>query len=406
MKLTAKRVLKLAKIPGRHPDGNGLYLQVINPSNVSWLFRYRYGGRERYAGLGPLHTIGLADARERAKQARTLLLDGVDPLEQRKAAKVQRALEAARSMSFEQAARAWHAQHERAWKNPKHTLNTLNSLVTYAFPKIGALPVGAIGTGEVLRVLEPIWHDKTDTASRLRGRIEAILAWAQVRGYRSGDNPARWSSHLDQTLPAPSKVTKVAHHPALPYRELPAFLAELRQQKGVGARALEFLILTCARTGEAIGARWDEFDFDAGIWVIPEQRMKSGRTHRVPLAPRSLEILRSVYREANNPYVFIGAKAGAGLSDMALTTVLRRMGRTAITVHGFRSTARDWMAEQTSFAREICEMALAHAIGDKTEAAYLRSDLLAKRFALANAWASYCTRQPGEGEVVPLRARP
>jgi integrase len=403
MKLTAKRVLRALKKPGRYPDGDNLYLQVATPGKGSWLLRYERHGRERLMGLGPLHTISLSEARERAKQARQLLLDGIDPLESRKAAQAQRALAAARAMTFEQAARTWHQQHERSWKNPKHGRQVLETLVSYAFPKIGALPVNEIDVGQTLRCIEPIWQDKTETASRVRARIEAVLDWATVRGYRQGDNPARWRGHLDQVLPARRKLAKPEHHPALPYREVAAFIAELRSHDGVAAKALEFCILTATRTKETIGAKIDEID--EATWTIPAGRMKGGREHRVPLCERALEILAELPREDGNDFVFVGA-TGAGLSDVAMGRQLRRMGRNDITVHGFRSCFRDWAAEVSHFPNHVIEQALAHAIGAKVEAAYRRGDLYTKRRQLMAAWAQYCGKVNGDAKVVPMRAAP
>jgi integrase len=404
MKLTAKRVLRALKKPGRYPDGDNLYLQVATPGKGSWLLRYERHGRERLMGLGPLHTIGLAEARDRAKQARQLLLDGIDPLESRKAAQAQRALAAARAMTFEQAARNWHRQHERSWKHPKHGRQVLETLVTYAFPKIGALPVNAIDTGLVLKCLEPIWPDKTETASRVRARLEAVLDWATVRGYRQGDNPARWKGHLDQVLPARSKLAKIEHHPALAYNQIAAFIAELRTHDGVAAKALEFTILCSARTKETIGAKIDEINVAEATWTIPAGRMKGGREHRVPLSERALELLAELPREPDNDYLFVGA-SGAGLSDVAMGRQLRRMGYGDITVHGFRSSFRDWAAEVANFPNHVVEQALAHAIGNAVEASYRRGDLFAKRKQLMAAWAQYCAKPAnGDANVVPIRA--
>jgi integrase len=402
MKLTAKRVLRALKKPGRYPDGDNLYLQVATPGKGSWLLRYERQGRERLMGLGPLHTIGLAEARERAKQARQLLLDGIDPLESRKAAQAQRALAAARAMTFEQAARTWHQQHENSWKHPKHGRQVLQTLIDYAFPKIGALPVNEIDTGQVLRCIEPIWPDRTETASRVRARIEAVLDWATVRNYRAGDNPARWKGHLSEVLPAPRKLAKIEHHPALPYNQIAAFIAELRSHEGVAAKALEFCILTATRTKETIGAKIDEIK--EATWTIPAGRMKGGREHRVPLSERALEILAELPREPDNDFVFIGA-SGAGLSDVAMGRQLRRMGRDSITVHGFRSTFMDWAHERTSAPKVVIDMALAHKVGDKVEAAYRRGDLYNKRKALMQVWAQHCGKPAnGDAKLVPLRA--
>jgi integrase len=402
--LTTKRIAKLRRRQGRFHDGHGLYLQVLGPKSASWILRYVKHGKERMLGLGPLIVVGLKEARERAKAARLQLLDGIDPVEDRKAKKVERALAAAKTMSFADCAAAYHTQHEGKWKNAKHAAQFLSTLRTYAFPVIGTLPIASIDTPLVLKVVEPIWQDKTETASRTRGRIESVLDWATVRGYRSGDNPARWKGHLDQVLPARGSIAKVEHHAALPYRELPAFMADLRGREGVAARSLEFTILTAARTGEVIGARWDEIDTASATWIIPAGRMKGSREHRVPLSSRAVELLEEVYREDGNDYVFLGSQRGGSLSNMAMTATLKRMGRADITVHGFRSTFRDWAAERTNFPNHVAEMALAHVIGDKVEASYRRGDLFDKRRKLMEAWASYCSRPAGDGTVVVLRS--
>jgi integrase len=404
MGLTQKRIEKL-KTPGRYSDAHQLYLQVQSPTNKSWLFRYTFDGRERFMGLGPLHTIGLEEARERARQARKTLLDGADPLAVRAAEAAQRALEAARTITFEVAAKTYYQSHEASWKNAKHRQQFLNTLNTYVFPKIGKLPVADIDTGLVLKCIESIWQDKTETANRTRGRIEAVLDWATVRGYRKGDNPARWRGHLSEVLPARGRIQKTNHHAALPFVEIPEFMSELRAREGVAARALEFTILTVARTGETIGAMWHEIDLKEKIWTIPAGRMKASKEHRVPLSNRALEILRALPREKKNPFVFIGSRKG-GLSNMAMASVLGRIGRDDITVHGFRSTFRDWAAERTAYPNHVVEMALAHVIGDKVEAAYRRGDLFAKRLRLIADWAKFVITKPAStsAKVVPLRA--
>ena len=402
MALTAKKVEKL-KRPGRYGDGHGLYLQVVNPRNRSWLLRFERNGRERWMGLGPLHTFSLAEARERARKARQQLADGIDPLQARGAQRATQALEAARAMTFEQAVRAYFDGHERKWRNAKHRAQFLSTLKTYAFPRIGRLPVAAIDTGLVLKCIEPIWQDKTETASRLRGRIEAVLDWATVRGYRTGDNPARWKGHLAEVLPARGQIQKTNHHAALPYGELPDFMAQLAARGGVAARALELTILTAARTGEVIGARWDEIDFKAKTWVVPARRIKGGKEHRVPLCDRAHQLLKSLPREHGNSFVFIGPSRGSGLSNMAMLKTLQRMGRGDLTVHGFRSTFRDWAAERTNYPNHVVEMALAHAIGDKVEASYRRGDLFAKRVRLMADWAKFCSQPTVSGGVIPLR---
>jgi integrase len=406
MRLTTKRVLRALKIAGRYPDGDNLYLQVSKPGKGSWLLRYTRDGRERMLGLGPLHTVTLAEARVRAKAARQLLLDGVDPVDQKRAQKAQRALAAAKLMTFEEAARTYHTGHEGKWRNRQHAHQWINSLERYVFPIIGDLPVAEIDTGLVLKCIEPHWQSTTETMSRVRGRIESVLGWAAVRGYRTGDNPAQWRNHLDKVLPARNKIARPNHHLALPYSQIAQFLADLRPREGAAVRALEFAIYTAARTGEVVGARWSEIDFTEKLWIIPAGRMKGGQQHRVPLSDRALEILAEVAREDGNEFVFIGPRVGAGLSGTALFNVLRRMGGTDITVHGFRSTFRDWASEKSNFPNHVVEMALAHAIADKTEAAYRRGDLLPKRRALMQAWAQYCARLPANGGnvIVPLRA--
>jgi integrase len=365
MSLTTKRIAKLRRRPrGRFHDGHGLYLQVRGPRSASWILRYVRHDEERMLGLGPLHVVGLAEARQRARAARLQLLDGIDPVEHRKQKKVERVLAAAKTMTFEQAAKAYHAQHEAKWKNAKHSAQFLSTLKQYAAP-INSLPVASIDTGLVLRCVEPNWVTKTETMSRVRGRIESVLDWATVRGYRSGDNPARWKGHLSEVLPARGQIAKVEHHAALPYRELPGFMQELRTREGVAARALEFTILTASRTGEVIGAQWDEIDLATATWKIPAGRMKGSREHRVPLSPRAVELLGELYREDGNDHVFLGSRK-SGLSNMGLAAVLKRMDRNDITVHGFRSSFRDWAAEQPNTANFVVEAALAHIVADRS----------------------------------------
>jgi integrase len=404
--LTSKKVER-TKTPGRLHDGHGLYLQIKGAENKSWLLRYERDGRERWLGLGPLHTFSLKEARERARAARQLLHDGIDPIEDRKAKRAERALAAAKSMSFRDCAETYIAANESAWKNAKHAAQWTATLKTYVYPHIGHLAIADIDTGLVLKCIEPIWREKTETASRVRGRIESVLDWATVRKYRTGDNPARWTGHLEHVLPSKGKLAKVNHHAALPYAELPDFMRRLRERDGVAAKALEFTVLTAARTNEVIGAKWDEIDLQAGTWTIPSDRMKGGREHTVPLSKRAVELLRELPTEEGNGHVFIGPTQGVGLSNMAMTAVLRRMGHGDITIHGMRSTFRDWAAERTNYPNHVVEMALAHAVGDKVEAAYRRGDLIQKRRQLAEAWAKYCTSPPvrAAGTVTPIRER-
>lgn len=401
-KLTAVTVSRKKK-PGRYGDGDGLWLQVGPTGGKSWLLRYELHGRARQMGLGPVDLVPLADARDRARAARRQLLDGIDPIEARRQERAQRLLEAATAKTFKECAVAYIAAHEAGWKNEKHAAQWPSTMEAYVYPMIGALPAASIDTGLVLKCLEPIWTTKPETAGRVRGRIERVLAWAKTRGYRQGENPARWRGHLDTLLPARSKVQRVNHHAALPYAEIPGFMADLRQHGGTSARALEFVILTAARTGEAIGAKWPEIDTAKAVWTIPAERMKSGKEHRVPLSGRALEILDELPSEGD--FVFPGGREGKPLSNMALLMQLRRMNRDDLTAHGFRSTFRDWAAEQTAFPNFVAEMALAHVVGDKVEAAYRRGDLMAKRAKLMQAWASYCATPASKGTVTPIRGR-
>ena len=395
-KLTARKV-QTAR-PGKYGDGLGLWLRVRKDGTKSWVLRYMLAGRSREMGLGPIHTISLAQARVAATKCREQLLGGFDPIDER-----QRERTAALGrMTFKECAEQFLKAHESSWSNPKHRKQWSSTLEIYAFPRLGDLPVNAIGTSEVMRALEPIWREKTETASRLRGRIERVLDWAKVREYGDGDNPARWRGHLDQLLPAPSKIAPVKHHPALPYRDVPVFMEALREQVGIAARALEFAILTAARSGEVRGIKWDEVDRET--WIVPAERMKANKEHRVPLPERALAIMEEMRKHGETGFVFESQmRAGKPLSDMSLLAVLKRMGRDDLTVHGFRSTFRDWVAEQTAYPREVAEQALAHTISNQVEAAYLRSDLFDKRQGLMSDWAAYCEHPPAKGAVVPIR---
>ena len=396
-KLTALKVASL-NAPGFHGDGGNLYLQVSPTGTKSWVLRYQIAGRQRWMGLGPLELVSLSDARKRALAARLKLLEGIDPIEEKRAAR--RA--AGDAVTFKEAAERYIAAHEKSWKNPVHRAQWTSTLTAYAYPTLAKTPVDAITVGHVIKVLEPIWSTKSETASRVRGRIELVLDWASARGYRQGDNPARWRGHLDKLLPPKSRVAKVKHHAALPYGDLPDFMVALEGQEGVGARALAFTILTAARTGETIGATWDEIDLDAKCWTVPAERMKAEKEHRVPLSKQALGILKALPREGE--YVFPGGKAKRPLSNVAMLAVLRRMGRGNITTHGFRSTFRDWAAERTSYAAEVAEMALAHTVADKVEAAYRRGDMFEKRRRFMQDWATFATSSPTTATVTPLRA--
>ena len=422
-KLKALTVARM-KAPGMHNDGGGLYLQVSGAGAKSWIFRYRVAefdpntgevardsatnkarGTSREMGLGSASVVSLDEARELAADCRRLRQQGIDPIEARREAKLRAALEQARSLKFREAATAYIAAHRAGWRNEKHAAQWTATLQTYAYPVFGEASVQAIDTALVMNVLDPIWSSKTETAGRVRGRIEVILDWATVRGFRSGENPARWRGHLDKLLPARSKVRKVKHHAALPYAEIGAFLRELRSREGASARALEFTILTAVRTGESLGAKWTEIDLANRVWIVPAERMKASREHRVPLSEAALELLTRVKEAQEGDVVFPGAYSGRPLSNMALLELLRGMGWGRVTTHGFRSTFRDWAAELTSFPSEVVEMALAHAVADQVEAAYRRGDLFHKRRRLMEAWAQFCAKaSQGTGTVVvPMR---
>ena len=408
LKLTALKVGR--DLPaGMYADGAGLYLQVTSEGAKSWIYRFSLRGKPREMGLGSLKAVSLADARADAERCRGLRQKGADPIEVRKAERAQAALEDAKAITFKEAAERYITAHRAGWKAAKHSSLWENTLKTYAYPVMGKVSVQAIDTALVLKVLEPIWTSKPETAGRVRSRIEVILDWAKSRGLRQGENPARWRGHLQYQLPARSKVRRVKHHPALPYAELPDFIVKLRKEVGIGARALEFTILTAARTGEIIGASRDEANMSDKLWTVPGARMKAGKEHRVPLSGRALAILKDVTAPQNRDHAFIfpGGKHGKPLSNMAMASVLRRMERDDITVHGFRSTFRDWAAEQTNYPNEVVEMALAHAVSDKVEAAYRRGDLFEKRRGLMADWATYCNSPKAakrSDTVVPMRA--
>ena len=357
-------------------------------------------------GLGPVELVSLAEARDAALAARKLVLSGIDPIEHRKAAKA--ALVAAKPVfTFRQVAERYIAAHERAWKNEKHRHQWGATLKSFCYPVFGEKPVDQIDIGLVMRVLDGLWHEKPETATRVRGRIESILDYAKARGWRYGENPARWKGHLENLLPKRSKLAQVKHHAALPWPEMGTFMETVRAAASVTGWALEFTILTAARTSETLGAVWSEIDLAARCWTVPGRRMKAGQEHRVPLTDRAIEILEAVapLRTSGASFVFPGAKAGKGLSQMALVMALRRLGHGDMTVHGFRSTFRDWAAESTNYPREVAEAALAHTLRDRVEAAYRRSDLFEKRRQLMEEWDRFCDRPAvPQGAVMPMRA--
>jgi integrase len=381
-----------------YADGGGLYLQITE-GGASWVYRYMLNGRAREMGLGPLALFGLQEARAKALDARRLRHEGVDPIEARRAARAQTRLDAAKAMTFQQCADRYIKDHRAGWRNGKHVEQWESSVRRFTFPVIGALPVQTIDTALVRKVLDPIWTTKPETASRVRGRIESILDWAKASGYRTGENPARWKGHLDDLLPPRSKLCRVEHYSAMPYDQLPGLLVELRAQDGIVARALEFTILTAARVSEAVGARWSEISGD--VWTVPAQRMKGGKPHRVPLSRRAMDLLEMLPR--NGDLIFPGPKFGRALNINAPRKLLIGMCH-RVTVHGFRSSFRDWVAERMDFPSEVAEMALAHVVASKVEAAYRRGDMFEKRRRLMDAWAAFCTSEPTErGKVVSLQ---
>ena len=412
-RLTALQVGRL-KAPGMYADGGGLYLQIKAAGARSWVFRYRTGGRTtpRDMGLGSLTDVSLAVARDKAADMRRTLDAGVDPIDARKKADAQAELDRAKVITFKECATAYIASQKDGWRNAKHAAQWTATLEAYAYPIMGKLPVADIGIEHVLKVLEQrcddlpgkptLWKGKTETASRVRGRIESILDWAKVRKYRAGENPARWRGNLQALLPKRSKVQKVTHHAALPYSEIGAFVGDLRKREATAARALEFLILTAARTSEVTGARWREIDMGAKIWTVPAERIKGGKTHRVPLSERAIAILGDLGEGKPDDHVFPGGVAGQPLSENAMLALLARMERDDLTAHGFRSTFRDWAAEQTNYPREAAEMALAHVVSDKVEAAYRRGDLFEKRKRLMEDWGQFCAAVAKAGSVVPI----
>ncbi|ANP44461.1 tyrosine-type recombinase/integrase [Candidatus Viadribacter manganicus] len=408
-KLSDAKIKRLSA-PGIYADGAGLYLQVTRgkagDARRSWFVRLRLPeGRSRDMGLGTFELVPLADARTKALAARVEAKAGRDPLAAREAEKLQAKVEAARALTFRQAAEAYIAAHRDRWRSAKHANQWSVTLATYAYPVFGDFQVAVIDKRDVLAVLEPIWAAKPETASRLRGRIEAVLDWAAERGYRAeGDNPAR-RDRLKHSLPSRAALAKAkprGNHAALPFTDAPAFWRELAQREGVAPRALAFAILTAARTGEVIGADWREMDLVNAVWTLGADRMKGGREHRVPLSKPAVALLRELGPKEAGP-VFAGPNGA--LSNMALLQTLRRMGRADVTAHGFRSTFRDWAAERTAFAREVAEAALAHAIGDKVEAAYRRGDLFDKRRRLMGAWAGYLETPTAKSSVVGLRVK-
>lgn len=411
-RLSALQVTKLTK-PGLYGDGGGLTLQITPSGAKSWLFRYMVSGKSFGMGLGPTHTVSLAEARQKALDARKLLIEGINPLSAKKKNQIAAALANAKMMTFDQCAESYILAHKASWKNAKHVDQWTNTLNTYASPVFGHLPVAEIDTGLVVKCLSPIWESKTETASRVRGRIESVLGWATTSGYRTGENPARWKGHLENLLATISKTSRTKNHPSLPWHSIAAFVLALRAREGVSARAVEFAILTACRSGEVRGARWSEFDMAGKLWTIPAERMKAKREHQVPLSDAALVLLESMTKDDDTDVVFAGTK-GQPLSDMSLTAVIRRMNGDekpvwmdangdTITVHGFRSSFRMWAAETTNYPREVAEHALAHQLPDAVERAYQRGSQFAKRAALMAEWSTYCATVPTDAVIKPIR---
>jgi len=402
--------VKHTQRPGKYADGGNLYLQVrkstrkVETDDVtkSWLFRYSRFGKDTWLGLGPYPDVMLSEARDLATRERKKLRHGIDPLTDKRARQIAARTAHENMLSFAECAELYIESQAPGWSNPKHIEQWRSTLKNLAGPIIGHLPVDQIDTALIMRCIEPKWTTKTETASRLRGRIEAVLDWSAVRGYRKGDNPARWRGHLDKLLPRPSQVVRVKHHPALPYVDIGVFMQQLRKDAGVASRALEFTILTAARTNEVIKAEWSEFDLDLKTWIVPAERMKSKRSHRVPLSASAVSVLETLGGPSET-YVFPGHKRNSHLSNVAMLQVLKRLERTGITVHGFRSTFRDWCAESTNYPADVAEMALAHALRDKTEAAYRRGDLFEKRARLMTDWARYSSEPKAPAAVIPMR---
>ena len=387
-KYLSDRAVAAIKAEGRHPVGGvpGLLLRVTGTDHRGWVLRVMVGDKRRDMGLGSYPSTSLALARDKAREVHDSLRSGVVPPTPAKAVR-QAIAEQVVGKTFKQCATDFMRDKASEWKNPKHRQQWENTLTTYAYSHLGAVPVSEIALPHVLACLEPIWRTKTETATRVRGRIESVLDWATVREYRTGENPARWKGHLDKVLPAPGKLAKVEHHPALPIDSMPTFMASLRKREGIAARALEFAILTAARSGEVRGANWAEIDMDAGVWTVPASRMKAGKEHRVPLSLSTIQLLKATPRLEGTELIFPGNK-GQPLSDMSMTAVLRRMEVDAVP-HGFRSTFRDWCGDRTTYPRDMAEMALAHQLTNEVEAAYRRGDALEKRREMMESWAAF-----------------
>ena len=415
--------IKHAK-PGYWLDGDGLYLQVSQSGAKSWIYRFQINGKRREMGLGSLGNVTAKEARRRAAEARALVHNKIDPLEHRKqqaqAAAARAAQVAAGAITFKKVSLEYIEANRAGWKNVKHVSQWENSLATYAYPVMGDTPIGEVDTAMVLEVVNPIWHSKTETAKRLRGRIELVLSYAKAKGYRSGENPAAWRGHLENVLPKPGKIAPHKPQPALPYDRMSEFMGDLRQREGVSVLCLEFVILTACRSGEALKAKWSEIDEEKGVWTIPAERMKASREHRVPLSDAAMAVIEDAKKVSQGEYIFPGVRSGKPMTDMSLTSLVKRMDaervrdgverwldKTSgkrIVPHGFRSSIRDWAAEVTHYPGEMAEMALAHTVGNKVEAAYRRGDMFEKRRQLMADWATWCEPKK-TATVTPIKSK-
>jgi integrase len=403
--LSALEVRRLTN-PGLHAVGGtaGLLLQVSPVGARSWILRTIVGTKRRDIGLGGFPDVSIAQAREKARELKEQIRQGVDPVAQRKAARASVLAEQAKEITFDESARRYINSIEPQFSNIKQAAQWRSSLNDYASPVIGKLPVGSVDLVMIQKILDPIWTTKTETATRVRARMESVLAWATVSGYRKGDNPARWKDNLDKIMPKPEKLRKRKNFVALPWREAAAFMTNLRQRTGRGAKALEFLILTAARSGEVRGAKWGEIDFDANLWTIPAERMKNREEHTVPLCADAMKLLRSLPKGRADAFIFPGEKRAQSLSDVSIAKPLKAMG-VAVTVHGFRSTFRDWCAESTNYPNIVAEKALAHTIPNAVERAYRRGELIEKRTKLMADWCKYLNKPAQFADVVPIRGQ-
>jgi integrase len=391
--------------PGLYADGGNLYLQVtVNGARIarSWIFRFAIAGKRREMGLGAIGTFGLKDARAKAAELRKLVYEGRDPIAERDAQKAALAAATAKRLTFDECVASYSRAHSPKW-SAKHAYQWGSAMTRFASPVLGKLPVDIIDVGLVVKILEPIWHERPEAASRLRGAIESVLAWASVRGFRQGDNPARWTNHLEELLPSRREILPVEHFAALAYREVPGLIAKLRERSGIVERALEFLILTASRSGEVLGARWDEIDLTKRVWIIPAERMKGRREHRVPLCDAAVAILNEMKLYQRNGFVFPSDRR-ENLGESPMRELLKRLGYQT-TIHGMRSSFRTWAAEQTAFSHDVVEQALAHAVGTAVERAYKRTDLFEKRARLMQQWSDFLARPAAVGDVIPMRER-